>query len=247
VPRIACQFEHHTPELQDNHILAYTLAKIRRFEFKRDEIASAVANAARMLAMTVDVREVDANSCVGRFYDRMNSDYQPMHALCRFFLEHCGPADAAGSHEMLPFSLYMPGLFEAFVARWLESNLDEAYRIESQFHAEIDNSDGLFFRIDLVLRDATTDTALAVLDTKYKAGSGPSQSDIQQVVAYATRMRTTTAALIYPTAIAPSQFAVGDVTIHLLAFDISAELGNSGALLLTRLVSAVSRAEDGQG
>ena len=53
---------------------------------------------------------VGADRCVGRTYNRLNADYEPMHALCRFFLENSGPAHARGDRSMLPFLVNMPRL-----------------------------------------------------------------------------------------------------------------------------------------
>ena len=134
-PRLLCEFDHHTPELEDNHILAWTLHRMRVLPFRRDEVASAVRKADRALQMTVNLKRVSAERCIGRFYHALNHDYGPMHALCRFFLEQCGPRLESGERDMLPFSLYMPGLFEAFVARWLSKNLPARYALEAQYHA----------------------------------------------------------------------------------------------------------------
>ena len=67
-----------------------------------------------------------------------------------------------------------------------------------QYHASLDESGTFSFRIDLVLRDVSSDRVLAVLDTKYKRNHDPEESDIQQIVAYSVRMNTKNAFLIYP-------------------------------------------------
>lgn len=40
---------------------------------------------------------------MGRFYNRLNQDYEPMHGLCWFFLENIGPTHEQGEHTILPF------------------------------------------------------------------------------------------------------------------------------------------------
>ena len=187
---LACEFDHHTPELEDNHILAWTLHRIRTLPIRREEVRNAVRKANQALQMTVDLKRVPAHRCVGRFYHALNHDYEPMHALCRFFLEQCGPTLAAGGREMIPFSLYMPGLFEAFVARWLAQSLAPRYGLEVQHHTKIDEAGDLSFKIDLVLADRGTGKTLAVLDTKYKDAVRMDNSDVKQMVAYAVSMRT---------------------------------------------------------
>lgn len=226
-PQLFCEYAEHTAEIEDNHILAFTLNRLRRHSFIRPALAELVMRASRALSATVAGREVPVTACIDRLYHRMNGDYQAMHALCRFFLENTGPSDRGGAHDMLPFSLKMPALFESFVARWLAENCRG--RFEPQFHAALDESQGLFFKIDLVLRDPVTHQPKAVLDTKYKFADKPSQSDIQQVVAYATRMRTSTAVLIYPMVRATERIGVGDVNVWLVGFDLERAFVEGGA------------------
>jgi hypothetical protein len=79
-----------------------------------------VRRAFRNLIGNVSLGPKSARDCVGRFYHRLNDDYQPMHGLARFLIEHSGPSAHAGEHEFLPFAVEMPTLFEAFVAEWLK-------------------------------------------------------------------------------------------------------------------------------
>lgn len=240
-PRVVCEFDDHTPELEDNHILAWTLHVMRRFPFERDEVQSALRKARQSLRMTVDLNRVNAADCVNRYYHRFNHDYQPMHALCRFFLEQCGPKLDDGERDMMPFSLYMPSLFEAFVARWLEQNLPAQFGLQTQYHARLDDEGHLSFRIDMVIEDRTTGATLAVLDTKYKDATRPSQSDVQQIVAYATRMRTTRAVLIYPATPGGQAFSVGDVAVSPIGFDLSANTNTPADRFVASLSKAVGR------
>ena len=85
----------------------------------------------------------------------------------------------------------------------------------------------------MVLFDIHTEKSVAVLDTKYKRTSLPSQSDIQQIVAYAVEMRTTKAILIYPVeTISPVDLMVGDINVRSLYFDLNTDLDQSGKALL---------------
>jgi 5-methylcytosine-specific restriction enzyme subunit McrC len=64
----------------------------------------------------VQTYPVGPESCVGRTYNRLNADYEPMHALCRFFLENSGPTHERGDRSMFPFLVDMSRLYELFVA-----------------------------------------------------------------------------------------------------------------------------------
>ncbi len=238
-PRLVCEFDHHTPELEDNHILAWTLDLMGHMPIRRDDVRHAVRDAARTLRMTVDLTRVSADACIRRFYHRQNHDYEPMHGLCRFFLEQCGPRLAHGDHRLMPFSLHMPSLFESFVARWLGENLGRRFAAERQYHARLDDTGQLFFRIDLVIRERETGNTVAVLDTKYKDPTRLRQEDIQQIVAYAARMRTTRAILVYPSPPSRGPFLVGDVVVTPLYVDLSQQVDASGQSFLDALGQSV--------
>ena len=85
----------------------------------------------------------------------------------------------------------------------------------------------------MILREVSKGRVLAVLDTKYKRGKSPEESDIQQVVAYAVRMETTRAFLVYPSVLTKSLvIQVGNVLVQTLAFDLGGDLQESGANFL---------------
>jgi 5-methylcytosine-specific restriction enzyme subunit McrC len=153
------------------------------------------------LAAFVSLKSKSANYCIGRSYHRLNDDYQPMHALCRFLIEHAGPGTEIGPHESIPFSVDMPILFETFVAESLASYLPDTLKVEAQHHARLDANAELSFRIDLVVRDRVTGRPVSLIDTKYKFAEQPSEEDIKQVVAYGVRLGITKTYLLYPFAL----------------------------------------------
>lgn len=239
--RLECEYEEHTADLDDNRILAWTLYQLPRFRLRRDDVRRQVRQAYRALAGAVEVHSVAAGECVGRFYHRLNEDYQPMHGLCRFFLEHAGPGIESGKHEFIPFVLYMPALFESFVAEWLKANLPEGMHIAPQYTARLDEHGTLAFRIDLVLTEIVSGRVLAVLDTKYKRASEPAASDIQQIVAYATTMKTYNAFLIYPsTATRLVDLRAGEVRVRSLVFDLGRDPDEAGDLFLATMHEALA-------
>lgn len=239
--RLECGYEEHTADLVDNRILAWTLYLLPRFGLKRDDVRRQVGQAYRALSGMVKVTRMDACDCINLLYHRLNEDYRPMHGLCRFFLEHCGPGIIAGEREFIPFVLNMPALFESFVAEWLRMNLTKDLHLTPQYHASLDESGVFSFRIDLVLRDVESDKVLAVLDTKYKRHHEPEEADIQQIVAYAVRMNTKNAFLIYPSGDTKSvTLHVGDVTVRSLTFDIGVDPDEGGRLFLERLMEQLN-------
>ena len=226
--RVACRYEELTSDIIDNTIVAWTLHRLSRSVLQREDVIPLVEKAARGFSDVVHLVPVLPTDCVGRVYHRLNDDYKPIHMLCKFFLEHQGPGVYEGLHEFMPFIVDMPDLFQLFVAKWLEGRLP-GIATKPLHRVRLDESGKLFFSIDIVLRDSATDKVLAVLDTKYKRPIEPAAADIEQVVAYATAMRTDKAILVYPSAVTKLIRArAGGVDVEPVVFDIGGDLDESG-------------------
>ena len=235
---LPCDFHEHTADLVDNQILAWTLLRVARSGACTERVLPTIRYAYRSLLGTVSVEPLPSAACVGRLYNRLNDDYRPLHALCRFFLEHSGPTHERGDREMIPFLVSMPKLFERFVAEWSRHRFPSSLRLEVQETVRLDEQSGLRFEIDLVLYDVERDTPLAVLDTKYKKAAQPSETDVQQVVAYATSKGCKRAFLVYPIEV-PCDTLVGDVRVSGLAFGLSGDLEANGRAFAKALLERV--------
>ena len=238
-----CHYHLHTPDVEENQILAWTLHTLRRSGLKRPEVSASVRRAARSLQGSVTPLPFTAADCAGRTYTRLNDDYHPMHALCRFFLEHTGPSLHTGSHTMLPFLVDMAQLFESFVAAWLglERRLPRSLGFRAQDRHTLTN--GTNFSIDLVLYDVRPDGTLGparcVLDTKYKAATKPANADIYQVTTYALAKGCREAVLVYPAPLAvPLDEQIGDVRVRSLTFSVAGDLDRAGVAFLNDLQSS---------
>jgi 5-methylcytosine-specific restriction enzyme subunit McrC len=175
-----------------------------------------------------------AAACADRAYHRLNGDYAPLHALCRFFLDHNGPSHQVGERRMLPFLLQMDLLFETFVAQWLIRRLAGSYAVKPQ--QEYPFGSGAF-RADILVFDAQTGQPLWVLDTKYKRDATPAAADIAQVVAYATAFGAPEAVLIYPSSrgvVVP--ITIGGIRVRTIAFDLDGDLQQAGERFAAALV-----------
>ncbi len=238
--QFTCSYEEHTADLPDNQILAWTLYQLRRFQIERNDVRSLIRKAYFELTKVVSLRHITPQECIKRLYHRLNQDYQPMHGLCRFFLKQGGPGIFAGEYDFIPFILYMPELFESFISEWLKVHLPSAYHLQKQYQAALDSTGNFNFIIDLVISDPKTKTVLCVLDTKYKRQSKPSPSDIQQIVAYAVRMNTPNAFLIYPSTRTESfDLQVGNIRVRRLTFDIEQQLDCAGHTFLQELLTQI--------
>lgn len=224
-----CHFEEHTSDVEENRILAWTLSQILKSGICTSRTLPTVRQAYRRLSGFADFEPCEARACIGRVYNRLNQDYEPMHALCRFFLENRGPGHDVGDRRMIPFLVNMASLYELFVARWLEKNLqEERYSIQSQEHVLIDPNLDIKFRIDLSIFDKESRSCAFVMDTKYKVGS-PTADDIEQVAAYAEAKGCKEAVLIYPECSVPGlEGRVGEIRVRSATFSLAGDLESAG-------------------
>jgi len=236
---LECQYQEFTADIPDNQILLFTMRQVARSQLCRAQVQHQVRRAYLALAGPVAARAYQPSDCINRTYTRLNQDYQPLHALCRFLLEHSGPLHQSGAHFMMPFLINMARLYELFVAEWLKVHLPPAYRLNSQERVNIDQTGVYHFHIDLVLYHQSSETPIAVLDTKYRVPDQAASTEIAQVVAYAQARRSSRAILIYPAPLpVPLDARVGGkVHVRSLVFPIAGDLEEAGQQFLTALFS----------
>lgn len=234
---LECEYSENTADVIDNKILAWTLYRVSLFNIQREDVRKQLRQAYRALSGSVEISSISPQDCINRLYHRLNEDYEPMHALCRFFLEQCGPLSNGGDHDFIPFILSMPHLFELFVAKWLEKHLPDDIKIKAQYYTNLDEHGMFSVKIDLVLIDLMSGQTLAVLDTKYKTTERPSITDISQVVLYAIHMNTRKAFLIYPSNVTEIYtIPIKSVSVNCLRFDISKNPEEAGQIFLCNLL-----------
>ena len=235
-PSLTCRYQNCTPDIGDNQILLWTLYIIIRSGLCNAETSKLIHQAYRNLQRIVQVQPFTAIQCKSRFYTRLNLDYQVMHNLCWFFLEHCGPQISTGKQVSIPFVVNMPNLYEMFVAEWLKMHLPEKYELIAQERVNIGDNDMLYFIIDLVIYDKNTGETLYVLDTKYKKNEGISPADFSQVVTYALAKNCSEAILIYPWKSSEhySDY-IQNIRVRSLPFKIDDDLETTGKQFLKEL------------
>ena len=221
-------------------ILLWTLNRVTRTGLCSDRSLPTIRAAHRCLESNATLRPFMASDCEDRVYSRLNADYEPMHRLCRFFLDHCGPTHEHGNNDMLPFLVHMPQLFEGFVGAWLEEHAKGRYRVDTQYRIVLNGTPAVDLVADVVLFDSSTGRALAVLDTKYKRDAAPSNADVSQVVTYAQALGCPQAILVYPVAHMPFHIDVGDISVTAASFVVDDGLEVSGR----RLLFAIERVID---
>ena len=234
-----CHFHQHTVDIEDNQILAWTLALVMRNHLCGPRVQPTLRQAYRALTPMVSLHLFQGQDCAARTYNRLNADYAALHALCRFFLDHTGPMNLAGDQQMLPFLVHMPALFELFVAEWLRQHLPNYLAVRAQQTVGPATGNALRPRIDLVLYDRASGRPRLVLDTKYKADARPSEADVYQVMAYADFARCEEALLVYPTsAVRPFQIRTHQKTVRAVSFALDDDLETSGQRFLQAILPA---------
>lgn len=235
--KLQCHYEEHTSDIEENQILAWTLWRIARSGMCTERVLPTVRRAYRALQGLATLTPYTPQACVGRLYNRLNDDYQPLHALCRFFLEHSGPSHEIGDHTMLPFLVNMERLYELFVAEWLKAHPSHDFELKAQEKVDIDQAGTLHFDIDLVLYDSAG-TTRCVLDTKYKTPSSPAPSDVAQVMAYAEAKGCREAVLVYPVPLdKPLDKCIGNIHVRSLTFSLDGDLEGAGQVLVQNLLA----------
>lgn len=139
---------------------------------------------------------------------------------------------------MVPFLINMARLFELFVARWLQKNIDSnLFRVKSKECLAVDATNALKpLEMDLVIFDAVSGLPLCVLDTKYKAHESVRPKDYYQVLTYAENIGCTDSILIYPKPLKrPLDVRPRSIRVRGLSFDIGNDIEESGREFVSRL------------
>jgi len=237
--KLECHFEEHTSDIKDNQILTWTLLQILQSGLCTKNSSHSVSHAYRKILSFAEPEPCVPESCIDRIYNRLNDDYRPMHALCRLFLEHLGPAHKIGKREMIPFLVNMANLYELFVAEWLKAYIPEDFLIEAQKDVIIDHRQNMKFRMDLLLCDRSSQLPKCIMDTKYKVGV-PSMGDIHQAVAYAEAIGCKEAILIYPVNMeSPIDMLVGDIHVRSATFALEGDLDKAGLNFVNDLIDSL--------
>jgi 5-methylcytosine-specific restriction enzyme subunit McrC len=140
-----------------------------------------------------------AASALDRFtYHRLNDDYQPMHRLCRLFLEGASLSEAEGMFSFRTFLLDMNRLFEAFVTQVLHDRAPAGVSVEAQVSVYLGYEKKVRMQPDLVIRDRGVPRLVA--DCKYKRLEPDEfrHHDVYQVLAYCTAINVNRGLLVYP-------------------------------------------------
>lgn len=235
-----CEYEEHTSNVKENQILVWTVQRILHSGLCTSHSLPQVRRAYQSLLGLVNPVPCNPNDCSDVLYNRLNQDYLPMHALCRFFLENSGPTHRIGDRSMLPFLLDMSRLYELFVAEWLKKNIPlfpAAYSIRTFENFGLGFGKKIGFEIDLVLYK--DNKAYCVLDMKYKAHDNIEKPDFNQIVTYAVAKECREAILIYPKSLREpfDEKLPGNIRVRSMTFSLDGDLDKAGRSFINELFS----------
>lgn len=227
-------------DLPHNQIILWTLHLLVRSGLGRSATQATLRRAYRTLRGVASLTQLTARDALDLTYTRLNADYQPLHALCRFFLDQAGPTHHPGDAAMPPFLIDMQRLYETFVAAWLGHRLPPHLSLRTQERLT-SHSGAIQMAVDLVIRDRTTGAPRLVLDTKYKTPDRPAPADLHQIAFYAQALGCHEAVLIYPLPLAhPLDDRLQQVRLRTLAFRLDEDLETAGQAWLDTLLGPVA-------
>ena len=247
-PKAHVKYSEMTADNEENQILLYTLNQISSASSPcRDETLRKIRKGIRSMKGSISYNGFSASDCAGRSYNRLNSDYERLHALCRLILDNSGPSYEVGDRQMVPFKIGMADLFQKFVTEWLRENLPDRFHVKAEKEvtlAEYDHGRNLKYRIDIVLYDREAGEVTCVIDAKYKSDERPETADISQMVGYAKAKDTHETFLLYPTNLEEElDISLDDILVRNITFEVSNNLQENGKIFLKDLSEALSLPE----
>jgi 5-methylcytosine-specific restriction endonuclease McrBC regulatory subunit McrC len=219
--QLICRYEERSQDIPENQVLYWTLASLRRHGLKHPQASQLVQAAYRILEGSLSLKAFSARDCASFSYNRLNRHYEPMHRLSAMILSQISIGQYQGTQYAPSFILSMNQVFEGAVAKGLSSVLGPDAQVVAQEAHLFSVDPPVRTLMDLVIRSRETQKAALVLDTKYKQGNIPSNTDIYQVVSYASALNVPAAYLLYPHALEkPLACWFGDIACKSLSVNM---------------------------
>lgn len=225
--RTVCEFAELTWDIPENQVIRQVLrllaAQPTFTRGLRNELRSADASMSDVAEGRFRATDLDHFH-----YQRFNAAYEPVHRLCRLFLEGASLSEELGTFDGRAFLVDMNLLFERFVTRVLQKRCPAGLRVRAQAGLNLDEERTIPIRPDLLVQDGSN--VIRVADCKYKpARDDFRNSDVYQLLAYCTVTGANDGVLIYPrsefsaqtTAVQIRRSGIG---VRQLAIDLSVPL-----------------------
>ena len=194
--RTFCRYTEFTWDIAENQIIRQVVELIRHWVTKPD-LRGELLRIDRLLYEITPTQH--PAKMIERFnYHRLNDDYEPIHKLCRLFLEGSTLSEDEGAFEFRTFLFNMNDLFERFVTAALRQRLPTGLDLVPQHVIHLDQRHRIRMRPDIVIRERGALVLLA--DCKYKRLGEEEfkHPDNYQMLAYCTAQGLERGLLIYP-------------------------------------------------
>ena len=220
--RIACRYSDFTHDIPENQIIRQVVHRLVRWvshaklRVRLDELDAMLSD--------ITPTQLPVSAIDQMHYHRLNDDYEPIHQLCRLFLEGASIDENQGVFDFNTFLVDMNALFERFVSAVLSGHLSGLRSISAQAHNSLDTESRISIKPDLVLKTGYEPVLIA--DTKYKRlySGYPKNEDLYQMLAYCVALNVNAGVLIYPQHLFPTtarfNIRASDVTIKTLSLDL---------------------------
>jgi 5-methylcytosine-specific restriction enzyme subunit McrC len=220
--RTFCRYAEFTWDIPENQVVRQVVHMLAGWSFQ-DRLRG------RLSRIDAELAEVTPTlmpaSAIDRFrYHRLNDDYQPIHQLCRLFLEGASLSEELGLFSFSTFLVDMNRLFELFVTEVLRQRVPRPLSVSSQRTLYLGRGDMVPMRPDISVYLRSVPQLMA--DCKYKRIDEDEfkNHDVYQLLAYCTAANVARGLLIYPRHLAPIGNDVRvvntDVTIRQLTIDL---------------------------
>jgi 5-methylcytosine-specific restriction enzyme subunit McrC len=234
--RFVCEYQEHTPDIDENTIVAWTLFKISKFGIKDPLARKEIRKAYHVMRNTVTVKNHNSQDCLAINYNRLNEDYRYIHRLCQFFLDQVNNEMEEDERSYIPITLSMRVLFRSFVAEWIRSNLPRDLALRVKERTDIEPHWGLKDEMDIVIYDAETSTPKYMVVTIYNPEKEDIRRDIYRGVTLAVRRNCEEVILVYPHFLEnPVDTNIGKIVIRAIPFPLEGDLNKAGRRFLESL------------
>jgi 5-methylcytosine-specific restriction enzyme subunit McrC len=231
--RTYCRYTEFTWDVPENQVLRQVAHLVSGW-VRRSELRQRLHELDWQLAEITPTHH--SRAVLDRFsYHRLNADYEPLHRLCKLFLEGATLTEDAGAFNFRTFLIDMNQLFEAFVTQLLRDQAPPGYTVAAQTTVYLDEERRVQMRPDIVIR--WRGVPVLVADCKYKRIE-PGEfrhHDVYQVLAYCTALGIKQGALIYPRLVQPTEATVrirhSSIELSTTTVDLTWEAGVQAGVL----------------
>lgn len=213
-----------THDIDANRALALALDVLHRLRLQA-EIAHGVGGLRPSFARVR--RTPMGSSAISRIpLTRLTTRYEAAQSLAELIIGSQALAPRSESRSGASVLFNMPKVWEAFVARWIEDEWGDEYRIEAPHSFDLTAGGALRSEADVTVWQ---DGKLAALyDAKYKwPGTTPTMTDVYQMVTYCTKLGIDEATLVYPGSGHSRSFDVSGVRVRMRSLSVTVDQAGS--------------------